>query len=202
MLAQLPTALRDLQLPLRLKLWDGKQVDLGPKPRVTLVVKDPSLVNSSALNQVDLVKGSFFTGGLFQVVTQVAKDSCRVCHMSPVAHDEAVPVQAADALGAQQRTDSRRDDAAAIGELRGVGMQQRLDGLAVALLGGIHEARQQLPVLAGVGYGRLARWGALSSTVALLGGLVITGRDGRMVTYAAMVLACAASLGWAGWGKR
>lgn len=44
MLAQLPTALRDLRLPLRLKLWDGKQIDLGPKPRVTLVVKDPTLV--------------------------------------------------------------------------------------------------------------------------------------------------------------
>ena len=36
--------------------------------RLRLALKDPSLVNSSALNQVDLVKGSFFTGGLFQVV--------------------------------------------------------------------------------------------------------------------------------------
>jgi len=36
--------------------------------RLRLALKDPSLVNGSALNQVDLVKGSFFTGGLFQVV--------------------------------------------------------------------------------------------------------------------------------------
>ena len=55
--------------------------------------------------------------------------------------------------------------------------------------------------LAGVGYGRLARWGALSSTAALLGGLVITGRDGRMLTYAAMVLACALALWWVGFGR-
>ena len=55
--------------------------------------------------------------------------------------------------------------------------------------------------LASVGYGRLARWGALSSTAALLGGLVITGRDGRMLTYAAMVLACALALWWVGFGR-
>jgi len=36
--------------------------------RLRLALKDPSRVKSSALNQVDLVKGSFFTGGLFQVV--------------------------------------------------------------------------------------------------------------------------------------
>ena len=36
--------------------------------RLRLALKDPSRVNGSALNQVDLVKGSFFTGGLFQVV--------------------------------------------------------------------------------------------------------------------------------------
>ncbi|MGH8361704.1 MAG: PTS transporter subunit EIIC, partial [Pseudomonas sp.] len=36
--------------------------------RLRLALKDPSLANSSELNQVDLVKGSFFTGGLFQIV--------------------------------------------------------------------------------------------------------------------------------------
>lgn len=41
--------------------------------RLRLALKDPSRVNSSALNQVDLVKGSFFTGGLFQVVIGPAK---------------------------------------------------------------------------------------------------------------------------------
>lgn len=62
MLAQLPTALRDLQLPLRLKLWDGKQVDLGPKPRVTLVVKDPSLVSLLAHPSLDALGAAYVEG--------------------------------------------------------------------------------------------------------------------------------------------
>ncbi|ASL28961.1 hypothetical protein ACG10_22010 (plasmid) [Azotobacter chroococcum] len=36
--------------------------------RLRLALKDPDLVDSATLNQIDLVKGSFFTGGLFQVV--------------------------------------------------------------------------------------------------------------------------------------
>jgi len=56
--------------------------------------------------------------------------------------------------------------------------------------------------LADVAYSRLARWGAGAATAAMLAGLVITGRDGRMATYAAMVLACAAALWWAGFGPR
>ena len=56
--------------------------------------------------------------------------------------------------------------------------------------------------LAGVAYVRLACWGAGAATSALLAGLVITGRDGRMTTYAAMVLACAVALWWAAFGQR
>lgn len=52
MLAQLPPVLRDLKLPLRLQLWDGKEIDLGPNPTVTMTVKDPSLV--SLLNRPSL----------------------------------------------------------------------------------------------------------------------------------------------------
>jgi hypothetical protein len=37
---------------------------------------------------------------------------------------------------------------------------------------------------------------AAASLLACIAGLVITGRDGKMVTYAAMVLACAISLWW------
>ncbi len=62
MLAQLPTAFRDLQLPLRLKLWDGKQIDLGPKPRVTLVVKDPSLVTQLAHPSLDALGAAYVEG--------------------------------------------------------------------------------------------------------------------------------------------
>ena len=36
--------------------------------RLRLALKDPGLVDSATLNQIDLVKGSFFTGGLYQVV--------------------------------------------------------------------------------------------------------------------------------------
>lgn len=44
MLAQLPPALQSLHLPLRVKLWDGNQFDLGPSPQVTILVKEPQLI--------------------------------------------------------------------------------------------------------------------------------------------------------------
>jgi len=56
--------------------------------------------------------------------------------------------------------------------------------------------------LAGVRWRRLAQWACLASAIALLAGLVISGRDGRMATYGAMVLACAAALWWSGFGPR
>ena len=62
MLAYLPANLRDLQLPLRLRLWDGKQIDLGPEPRVTLVVKDPSLVTQLAHPSLDALGGAYVEG--------------------------------------------------------------------------------------------------------------------------------------------
>lgn len=64
MLAQLPSVLRELQLPLRLKLWDGKQIDLGPRPKVTLVVKDPSLVSQLASPSLDALGGAYVEGKL------------------------------------------------------------------------------------------------------------------------------------------
>jgi hypothetical protein len=56
--------------------------------------------------------------------------------------------------------------------------------------------------LQGTPWRRLAAWASSGALLALIGGLVLTGRDGSMATYAAMVLACAAALGWAGWGRR
>lgn len=64
MLAYLPSALRDLRLPLRLRLWDGKQIDLGPEPRVTMVVKDPSLVAQLAHPSLDALGGAYVEGRL------------------------------------------------------------------------------------------------------------------------------------------
>jgi hypothetical protein len=54
--------------------------------------------------------------------------------------------------------------------------------------------------LRGVAWRRLAGWACGGALLALLGGLAVTGRDGRMATYAAMVLATAAALWWAGFG--
>lgn len=56
--------------------------------------------------------------------------------------------------------------------------------------------------LASVPWHRLAGWGVAAALLALLGGLVISGRDGRMATYAAMVLANALALWWVGFGAR
>jgi len=54
--------------------------------------------------------------------------------------------------------------------------------------------------LRGVAWRRLAGWACGAALAALLAGLVLTGRDGRMATYAAMVLACAGALWWVGFG--
>lgn len=56
--------------------------------------------------------------------------------------------------------------------------------------------------LKGVSWMRLAGWSAAAGAVVLLAGLVYFGHDGKMATYAAMVLACALALAWAGWRRR
>ncbi|MBI5259675.1 MAG: hypothetical protein HY855_24445 [Burkholderiales bacterium] len=56
--------------------------------------------------------------------------------------------------------------------------------------------------LAPVRWRRLVLWASAAGLSALLAGLVITGRDGRMATYAAMVVASAAALWWAGFASR
>jgi hypothetical protein len=49
---------------------------------------------------------------------------------------------------------------------------------------------------------RLALWAALAGMVVLLGGLVVFGRDGKMATYAALVVATAAALWMAAFVRR
>jgi len=56
--------------------------------------------------------------------------------------------------------------------------------------------------LAGVRWRSLALPAAGASALAAAAGLVATGHDGRMVTYGAMVLACALTLWWRGFGPR
>ncbi|MES2719209.1 MAG: hypothetical protein V4795_25835 [Pseudomonadota bacterium] len=55
--------------------------------------------------------------------------------------------------------------------------------------------------LAGVRWQHLAAWACGAAVLALLAGLMLSGRDGRMATYAAMVLACALALWWAGFRR-
>jgi hypothetical protein len=54
--------------------------------------------------------------------------------------------------------------------------------------------------LAGVSWRALAQPAALAAAAVVVLGLVVFGRDGRMATYALMVLACATALWWRGFG--
>jgi hypothetical protein len=54
--------------------------------------------------------------------------------------------------------------------------------------------------LAGVSWRRLAGPAAAAGALVTLAGLVLTGHDGRMGTYAAMVAACAVTMWWQGFG--
>ena len=75
-------------------------------------------------------------------------------------------------------------------------------GIALGLIASVGAKLLWRRELAAVAWRRLAGWACPASLAASLGGLVITGRDGRMATYAAMVLACAGALWWAGFGPR
>jgi len=54
--------------------------------------------------------------------------------------------------------------------------------------------------LSGVAWRRLWTWAFSGAALAGIGGLMIFGHDGKMATYAAMVLACALGLWWSGFG--
>jgi hypothetical protein len=56
--------------------------------------------------------------------------------------------------------------------------------------------------LRGLTWLKLALRAALACGAVLLVGMVLGGRDGRMSTYLAMVLACAATLWWSLWRLR
>ena len=51
-------------------------------------------------------------------------------------------------------------------------------------------------------WARLAAWAAGAGFAALVTGLLVFGRDGRMATYGAMVLAIALTLWWRGFLRR
>jgi len=56
--------------------------------------------------------------------------------------------------------------------------------------------------LAGVSWRQLAVWGSGAGATALIGGLLLFGRDGKMATYAMLVVATALALWWVGFVRR
>ncbi|HET9644251.1 MAG TPA: hypothetical protein VFP68_13045 [Burkholderiaceae bacterium] len=74
--------------------------------------------------------------------------------------------------------------------------------IAVSLIAALAAKLMWRAELKGVSWQRLLLWAAGPGCVALLAGLVVFGHDGKMATYAAMVVACAVGLLWAGWGRR
>ena len=77
-----------------------------------------------------------------------------------------------------------------------------LPALGVGVLSALLSKLLWSTALKGVPLARLAGWASAAGAAALLAGLVVGGRDGRMATYGAMVLASAIALLWAGWGRR
>lgn len=49
---------------------------------------------------------------------------------------------------------------------------------------------------------RLATWAVITGALALIAGLVLFGQDGRMATYAGLVIASALALWWTGFVRR
>ena len=62
MFATLLSALRELALPLKLELWNGQAIDIGPAPNVTLVIKNPDLVTRLAQPSLDLLGTAYVEG--------------------------------------------------------------------------------------------------------------------------------------------
>ncbi len=94
--AQLPSALQGLQVPLRLKLWDGNQFDLGPDPQVTLLVKHPASIahlNHPSMDEL----GAAFVEGEFDLQGDITQ-AIRICDELGTAllqEEDALPTRMA-----------------------------------------------------------------------------------------------------------
>ncbi|MNF45677.1 Cyclopropane-fatty-acyl-phospholipid synthase [compost metagenome] len=107
MLAQLPPVLRDLKLPLRLLLWDGKEIDLGPNPTVTMTVKDPSVV--SLLSRPSLgVLGSAYVEGRLELAGPILE----VIRVGDALSEALIGEE--DEVAPQRQAHDKATDAAAI----------------------------------------------------------------------------------------
>lgn len=105
MLASLLPALRGLSLPLRLQLWDGKAIDLGPAPSVTLAINDPEIVADLAHPSLDLLGAAYVEGrldldGPLDEVIRIGDELSRALGKDetaaslPESHDKATDAEA------------------------------------------------------------------------------------------------------------
>ena len=99
------TTLQNLQLPLRLRLWDGRELDLGPAPSVTIVVKEPEVISQFTHPRLDRL-GSAFIEGKVDVEGEIG-EVIRVCDALSQAmlseDDSPVPMRS----GHDKDTDAR-----------------------------------------------------------------------------------------------
>ncbi|WP_104098384.1 C17 cyclopropane fatty acid synthase CfaB [Stutzerimonas kunmingensis] len=105
MLATLLPALKELALPLKLRLWDGNEIDIGPSPYVTLVIKDPNLITQLAHPSLDLLGAAYVEGridllGPLEEVIRIGDEMSRALgedNFPPPAreaHDKATDAEA------------------------------------------------------------------------------------------------------------
>ncbi|MFV0454398.1 MAG: C17 cyclopropane fatty acid synthase CfaB [Pseudomonas sp.] len=105
MLASLLPALRGLSLPLRLQLWDGKAIDLGPAPSVTLAINDPKIVADLAHPSLDMLGAAYVEGrldldGPLDEVIRIGDELSRALGKDkaavplPASHDKATDAEA------------------------------------------------------------------------------------------------------------
>lgn len=72
--------------------------------------------------------------------------------------------------------------------------------LGVALAGTLLARLLWRRELKGASPRRMVAWAAVAGLLALVAGLFVFGRDGKMATYGLLVLACALALWWVGFG--
>ncbi|WP_312521862.1 C17 cyclopropane fatty acid synthase CfaB [Stutzerimonas nitrititolerans] len=105
MLASLLPALRELSLPLRLKLWDGQSIDLGPSPSVTLAIKDPNILADLAHPSLNLLGAAYVEGrvdldGPLDEVIRIGDELSRALGKdeatvpTPESHDKSTDAEA------------------------------------------------------------------------------------------------------------
>jgi len=105
MLATLLPALRNLALPLRLQLWDGKQFDICPSPKVTLAINDPDLITQLSHPSLDLLGSAYVEGkvdlhGPLEEIIRIGDEMSRALgndNAAPPtrkAHDKATDAEA------------------------------------------------------------------------------------------------------------